>query len=89
MYDKTHSWAEKAQGASAVSNKSVAEFLCFQEIIEKRKSYYETIRGMKIDWDHRDIYPDLKESVGLQRFCSYHVEPELANRQLEAVITNK
>ena len=44
---------------------------------------------MKIDWDHRDIYPELKESVGLQRFCSYHVEPELANRQLEAVITNK
>ena len=49
--------------------------LCLQEQIEKRKGYYETIRGMKVDWDHRDIYPELKESLGLSRFCSYHLEP--------------
>ena len=44
---------------------------------------------MKVDWDNRNIYPELKESVGLQRFCSYHIEPQVVNRQLEAVVNNK
>ena len=46
-----------------------------------RKQYYETIRSFKIDWDHKDIYPELKDGVGLAKFCSYHGFPKVFDRQ--------
>ena len=54
-----------------------------------RKQYYETIRSLKINWDHKDIYPELKDGAGLAKFCSYHGFPKVFDRQFRNLIDSK
>ena len=38
MYDKTHTWAEKSQGASAVSNQSFLNYYTFRSKLKNARA---------------------------------------------------